>query len=67
MRLQELTISMEMCSISDKHVLLIAEGLEKNKQMESLTLSFWKYLIYNLVTMCRKWASRLSSSPSDKI
>ena len=54
MRLQELTISMEMCSISDKHVLLIAEGLEKNKQMKSLTISFWKYLIYNLVTMCRK-------------
>lgn len=42
MRLEELAISMEMCCISDRHVLLIAEGLEKNKQMKSLALSFWK-------------------------
>ena len=33
---------MEMCSVGDKHVLMIAEALEKNKQMKSLNLSFWK-------------------------
>jgi hypothetical protein len=42
MRLTELKISMEMCSVGDKHVLMIAEALEKNKQMKSLNLSFWK-------------------------
>lgn len=42
MRLCELKISMEMCSIGDKHVVMIAEALEKNKEMKMLSLSFWK-------------------------
>lgn len=33
---------MEMCSIGDKHVVMIAEALEKNKEMKMLSLSFWK-------------------------
>jgi hypothetical protein len=49
MKLVELKISMEMCSINDKHVIVIAEALEKNRQMKSLSLSFWKYLLPNLV------------------
>ena len=31
-----------MCSIGDKHVVMIAEALEKNKEMKMLSLSFWK-------------------------
>ncbi len=62
MRLQELAISMEMCSIGDKHVLLIAEGLEKNKEMKTLSLSFWKYALIHSATMSRSWASRRCSS-----
>jgi hypothetical protein len=63
MRLQELAISMEMCSIGDKHVLLIAEGLEKNKEMKALSLSFWKYPFRYPATTSRKWDSKPCSRP----
>lgn len=42
MKLIELKISMEMCSVTDKHILLISEALEKNKAIKVLSLNFWK-------------------------
>lgn len=58
MRLQELAISMEMCCIADKHLLLIADGLEKNRHMKTLALSFWKYVPPHAATASRSSASR---------
>lgn len=49
MKLMELKISIEMCSINDKHILMISEALEKNKSMKILSLSFWKYAFLYLV------------------
>lgn len=31
-----------MGKVNDKHVLLISEALEKNKDMKTLTLNLWK-------------------------
>ena len=44
MRLQELKLTIEMGKVTDKHLILIAEALEKNKQMKTLSLNLWKYI-----------------------
>jgi hypothetical protein len=44
MRLQELKLTIEMGKVTDKHMILIAEALEKNKQMKTLSLNLWKYI-----------------------
>jgi len=44
MKLVELKISMEMCCINDKHLMIIIEALEKNKRIKVLSLNLWKYL-----------------------
>ena len=33
-----------MGKVTDKHMILIAEALEKNKQMKTLSLNLWKYI-----------------------
>lgn len=42
MRLQELKLSIEMGQVTDKHLFLISEALEKNKNMKTLSLNLWK-------------------------
>ena len=42
MRLQELKLSIEMGKVNDKHMIMISEALEKNKDMKTLSLNLWK-------------------------
>ena len=46
MKLQELKMSIEMGKINDKHMIMISEALEKNKNMKTLSLNLWKYLLF---------------------
>lgn len=42
MHLQELKLSIEMGKVTDKHLFLISQALEKNKNMKTLSLNLWK-------------------------
>lgn len=48
MKLTELVIRLEMSTLKDKHMKILAEALEKNRSIKILSLNFWKYHIYNL-------------------
>lgn len=67
MHLQELKLSIEMGRVTDKHVILIAEALEKNKNMKNLSLNLWKYFLYHSATRSRQWDSKRFLKPSRAI
>jgi hypothetical protein len=67
MRLQELKLTIEMGKVTDRHIFVISEALEKNKHMKTLSLNLWKYIFINAAIRSPRWGSRLSSRPSRAI